>query len=302
MMLLNETVTVIFESFGIFEISRDSVKFSKERGLGPNSETILANAIPYGVPFENVFKISIINKEVYFSYLKFNSGDDKGIGIIIKLTDDFLSKYPSSVLIENSDELLNTGSNLEEIKITISEIKVDEVNPNIPNLDGIIFTLLVGAPLYVLTDQKNIKKYFKRFQDLFPLKVSNKATVVSYSNSFKENVSMIGMVPTPQNLTSLEKIKSITNTIWYIEKEKVFATFSSNLTQRWAKMLDQNKDQMFKDELLGFCTKIETNESLETTQDVVEKLGLSLNDAQLFIGLKSLLKGERKDINKINDW
>lgn len=301
-MLMNEPDTFIFSSFGIFEISRDSVKFTKEHELGPDSETILANATPYGVPFENVFKISIINKEIFFSYLKFNSGDDKGKGIIIKLTNDFLSKYPTSMLSENMEELIATGSEVEELKISIKEKMVDEIDPNIPNLDGIIFSLLVGAPLYVLTAQKNIKAYFKRFQDLFPLKVSNKATVVSYSNSFKENVSMIGMNPTAENLSSLEKIKSVTNTIWYIEKQKVFATFTSNLTQRWAKLLDQNKDQMFKDEVIEFCNKIEVNSNLETTQSVVEKLNLSLNDAQLFIGLRSLLRGERKDITKINDW
>ena len=169
-------------------------------------------------------------------------------------------------------------------------------------MDGIIFTLLVGAPLYVLTEQKNIITYLKRFQDLFPLKVSNKTTVVSYSNSFKENVSMIGMKPTPDNLTSLEKQKSLTNTIWYIEKEKVFATFTSNLTQKWAKLLDHNKDLEFKNELLNFCKKIESNLDLETTEEVVEKLGLSLNDAQLFIGLKSLLSWERKDIKTISNW
>ena len=301
-MQVNVIDTFSFPSFGIFEISRESVKFTKESNLGSDPENILANATPFGIPFENVFKISIINKEIYFSYLKFNSGDDKGKGIIIKLTDDFLSKYPTSSLIESVEELVINGDNIKEIKISIKERKVDEIDPNIPNLDGIIFTLLVGAPLYVLTDQKNIKLYFKRFQDLFPLKVSNKATVVSYSNSFKENVSMIGMVPTKENLTSIEKIRSITNTIWYIEKEKVFATFSSNLTQRWAKLLDQNEDQKFKDELLEFCSKIEMNQNLENTQAVVENLGLSLNDAQLFIGLKSLLKGERKDITKINEW
>lgn len=301
-MLMNESETITFESFGIFEISRDSVKFTKEHNLGSQSETILANTTPFGVPFENVFKISIINKEIYFSYLKFNSGDDKGKGITIKLTDEFLSKYPTYLLIENMDDLITKGNELDELKIAIKESKVDEIDPNIPNLDGIIFTLLVGGPLYVLTDQKNIKAYFKRFQDLFPLKVSNKATVVSYSNSFKENVSMIGMTPTQENLASLEKIKSITNTIWYIEKQKVFATFTSNLTQRWAKLLDQNKDHTFKNEVLDFCTKIEENINLSTTQEVVEKLDLSLNDAQLFIGLRSLLLGERKDITKINDW
>ena len=254
------------------------------------------------MPFEDVFKISIINKASYFSYLKFNSGSDKGKGIILKLTEEFLEKYPTSILVDKVKSIVEKGENLDEVQISIQEHKVEEKNPKNPNLDGIILTILVGAPLYVLTEQKNIITYLKRFQDLFPLKVSNKTTVVSYSNSFKENVSMIGMKPTSDNLTSLEKQKSLTNTIWYIEKEKVFATFTSNLTQKWAKLLDHNKDLEFKNELLNFCKKIESNPDLETTEEVVEKLGLSLNDAQLFIGLKSLLSWERKDIKTISNW
>ena len=301
-MISTQAENFLFKSFGLFEISRDSVKFIKEKNLGKDSETILANATPYGMPFEDVFKISIINKASYFSYLKFNSGSDKGKGIILKLTEEFLEKYPTSILVDKVKSIVEKGENLDEVQISIQEHKVEEINPNIPNLDGIIFTLLVGAPLYVLTEQKNIITYLKRFQDLFPLKVSNKTTVVSYSNSFKENVSMIGMKPTSDNLTSLEKQKSLTNTIWYIEKEKVFATFTSNLTQKWAKLLDHNKDLEFKNELLNFCKKIESNPDLETTEEVVEKLGLSLNDAQLFIGLKSLLSWERKDIKTISNW
>lgn len=301
-MLSSKLETFKFESFGFFEVSRDSVNFIKEKNLGEHSEQILANATPYGIPFENVFKISIINNEIYFSLLKFNQEKDKGKGIIIKLTTEFLEKYPTSVLVDNVEKFVTKGHEVDEINITIGDCQVEEIDPNIPNLDGIIFTLLVGAPLYILTDQKNIITYFKRFQDLFPLKVSNKATVVSYSNSFKENVSMIGMRPSMTNLSSLEKQKAITNTIWYIEKGKVFATFTSNLTQRWARLLDQNKDLEFKNELLDFCNKIDSNQDLETTQEVVGKLGLSLNDAQLFIGLKSLLNGNRKDITKINEW
>ena len=298
----NELNTFLFKDFGFFEISRDSVKFTKEQNLGKESETILANAVPFGNPHENVFKISIINKNVYFSYLKFNSGNDNGKGIIVKLTQEFLNKYPTYLLIDNIDELFQSDKDIEELKLTIEKEKVAEVNPDIPNLDGIIFTLLIGGPLFVLTEQKNILTYFKRFQDLFPLQVSNRATIVSYSNSFKENVSMIGMRPTPNTLSALEKIKSITNTIWYIEKSKVFAAFTSNLTQRWAKLLNQDKDNEFKTEVINFCNTIEANLTLETTQEVVEKLGFSLNDAQLFLGLKSLLHGERKDINGINDW
>ena len=301
-LLSSEEEIFIFKSFGLFEISRDSVNYIKEKNLGKDSENILANATPFGIPFENVFKISIINNDNYFSLLKFNPGTDKGKGIIIKLTNEFLEKYPTSLLVDIIDEFVDDETDLDEIKITIKERRIDEIDPHIPNLDGIIFTLLVGAPLYILTEQKNIIRYFKRFQDLFPLKVSNKATVVSYSNSFKENVSMIGMRPTTDNLSSLEKQKSITNTIWYIEKGKTFATFTSNLTQRWARLLDQNKDHEFKNELIDFCNKIDSNSNLETTEEVVQKMGLSLNDAQLFIGLKSLLKGQRKDITKINEW
>jgi hypothetical protein len=301
-MLENQSEMFIFKSFGFFEVSRDSVKFIKENNLSSDPETILANATPFGIPFENVFKISIINNEIYFSYLKFDLGIDKGEGVIIKLTEEFLEKFPTSVLVENIDGLFSNGKNLNEIKIFIKEGKAEEIDPNIPNLDGIVFTLLVGAPLYILTDQRNILTYFKRFQDLFPLKVSNKATVVSYSNSFTENVSMIGMHPTTTNLSALEKQRSITNTIWYIEKGKVFATFTSNLTQRWAKLLDQNKDLEFKTELLEFCNKIEVNSQLETVQDVIDELNFTLNDAQLFIGLKNLLQGKRKDITEINEW
>lgn len=302
MLLENETKTFTFTSFGFFEISRDSVKYIKEKNLGNNAELILANATPFGIPFDNVFKISMLHNEVYFTILKFNFGTDAGNGLIIKLTKEFLQKYPTSLLVENMEELFNLKPGVDEITIFYKFVKIEEVSKDIPNLDGIIFSLLVGAPLYVLSDSKTIVKYFKRFQDLFPLKVSNKATVVSNSNSFRENVSMIGMEPTPTNLSSLEKIKSLTNSIWYIEKSKVFASFTSNLTKYWAKLIDNDKDQEFKDELLHFCEKIEMNHKLENTQDVVEKLGFSLNDAQLFIGLKGLLSGERRDINKINEW
>lgn len=301
-MLTNQDQTFIFKSFGYFEISRDSVKFVKEKNLGKESENILANATPFGIPFENVFKISIIDKENYFTYLKFDSKNDKGKGIIIKLTNEFLERYPTYTLVESIEETVDTGYDMEEIKITINPSKVPEIDPDIPNLDGIIFTLLVGAPLFVLTDQKNILTYFKRFQDLFPIKVSNKATVVSYSSSFKENVSMIGLHPTPETLTAIENMKSNTNSVWYIEKKKVFATFTSNLTQKWAKLLELNKDEEFRNELLVFCNTIESHQNLNTTQDVVDKLNLSLNDAQLFIGLKCILNGERKDITTINDW
>ena len=177
-MLISETETFIFKSFGFFEISRDSVNYIREKNLGKDSETILANATPFGIPFENVFKISIINKDNYFSYLKFTPGTDNGKGIVIKLTAEFLEKYPTSFLVDNVEEILEKGQEVNEIQITIKEQKIEEVNPNIPNLDGIIFTLLIGAPLYVLTEQRNILTYFKRFQDLFPLSVSNKATVL----------------------------------------------------------------------------------------------------------------------------
>lgn len=303
MLTENELNTFLFKDFGFFEVSRDSVRFTKEKNLGKESETILANAVPYGNPHENVFKISIVDKNIYFSYLKFNSGSDNGKGIIIKLTEEFLNKYPTYLLVENMDELFKIDKDTDELKLTIKKEKVNEVDPDIPNLDGIVFTLLVGGPLFVLTEsEENILTYFKRFQDLFPIQVSNRATVVSYSNSFKENVSMIGMRPTSNTLSALEKIKSITNTIWYIEKSKVFAAFTSNLTQRWAKLLNQDKDDEFKTELIEFCRTIDENKTLETTQQVVEKLGFSLNDAQLFIGLKSLLRGEKKDINEINNW
>lgn len=298
----NETKSFTFTSFGFFDISRNSVKYTKERNLGNDSENILANATPFGIPFDNVFKISLINGVVYFTILKFNSKTDTGNGLIIRLTEEFLSKHPTSLLIENMEELYSLGTEIDKIEITCKLTKIEEVDENIPNLDGIIFTLLVGGPIYALSDQKTIIKYFKRFQDLFPLKISNKATIVSNSNSFKENVSMIGMEPTSNNLASLEKLKSITNTIWYIEKEKVFATFSSNLTKHWAKLVDQNKDEEFKKALLDFCDLIEKNPDLENTQDVVGNLSLSLNDAQLFIGLKNLLQGERKDLNNIEDW
>ena len=238
----NETKSFTFSSFGFFDVSRNSVKFIKERNLGNEAENILANATPFGVPFDNVFKISIINGAIYFTILNFNSGTDTGNGLIIRLTDEFLTKHPTSLLIENMEELSSLSTEIDKIEITCKPTNIEEVDGNIPNLDGIIFTLLVGGPLYALTRQSTIIKYFRRFQSLFPLKISNKATVVSNSNSFKENVSMIGMEPSPTNLSALEKLKSITNTIWYIEKGKVFATFSSNLTKHLVKLVDQNKD------------------------------------------------------------
>ena len=68
-MMVKESELFIFKSFGFFEVSRDSVKFVKENNLNSDPETILANATPFGIPFENVFKISIINNEIYFSFL-----------------------------------------------------------------------------------------------------------------------------------------------------------------------------------------------------------------------------------------
>ena len=96
MLLENETKNFTFKSFGFFEISRNSVKFIKEKNLGNEAELILANATPFGIPFDNVFKISIIHNEVFFTILKFNFGTDSGSGLIIKLTDEFLENYPTS--------------------------------------------------------------------------------------------------------------------------------------------------------------------------------------------------------------
>ena len=297
---------LIITQFGLFTISRQKIDFIHKINLGEFDEHILANSLPFGEPPNKSFKFSTVNGEKYLCYSQFNPKSDEGRGILInisfkkdllKQTMRILSSLEDIVL---SNEIFNNLFQSKKISIIIKEFNFLRMQPKNNHLDGILFALLAHTPLTIIGTHEQVIYFLNYFIEILPSWITDSYTFITQTNSLSENVKIVGLKPKTSILKNIENEKAFGRTIVCLDKEKVFAPFTSQFCRKSALLLKEDNFESFKNNLNEFHQLILQNSSIKNVDEAMKDLSLDFDNAQLFIALKAVMDGAPIDPKKFD--
>ncbi|HUU77174.1 MAG TPA: ADP-ribosylation factor-like protein [candidate division Zixibacteria bacterium] len=305
--VIREEQNIFINNFGFFEITRDKVQFTVNQGFGSLEEKILAEAIPFGEPCSKSIKLSKIEDEFYLSISRFDFDKDLGYGIIFRYVFPNLNFAVKEFVVNRLFEIISSQELLNEIAkeniLHFKTKKVDSIfrNFELPNLDGIIFSILTQIPIIVFGENEEIMDFLMMLIRILPNWALNKYTFVTQTTSLTENVTMIGLKPTEENLEMIERRNDPHLPVIHLTKNKVFAPFTSKICIDFAKEIEMKSDRSSTKILDDFYELITSNNDIDSVSVVISRLNLKYNDAQLFIGIKKAQEGEPINPREIDE-
>ncbi|NHJ05581.1 MAG: GTP-binding protein [Candidatus Heimdallarchaeota archaeon] len=298
---------IFINNFGFFEISREKIQFIVNQGFGSLEEKILAEAIPFGEPCSRSIKLSKIEDDFFLCISRFDLEKDLGQGIIFRYVFPNLNFAVKEFVVNRLFEIISSQELLNEIvKENILHFKTKKINSvfrnfELPNFDGIIFSILTQIPIIVFGENEEIMDFLSMLIRILPNWALNKYTFVTQTTSFAENVTMIGLRPTIENLEMIERRNDTHLPVIHLTKNKVFAPFTSKICIDFAKEMEKRSDKSSKKILDDLYELISGNSDINSVSEVISRLNLKYNDAQLFIGIKKAQEGKPINPREIDE-
>lgn len=297
---------VLFSGFGVFRVSRSNIDFLRIQNLAEKPDEVLALAVPFGDPNVEAVKFTKIGNSYYLTYIIFQMDQDSGYGLILRIGSSQINKLKNEQLLAGMKSFLGNKDNLDPLKkesgvrIPIEPVQKLMKLENVPHLDGIIYTVLIQAKLFIFGSHEELIHRYRFFQEYFPEGITKHLTFVSQSNSMNENVSVIGLPSKDEYLKAVQEQTNKIFSVWHLERNKVFAPFTSNTCRRLADLLEKDKLSIFKAEFGAFIQLITENSHLQTIDEIIEELKLDFDDAQLMLAVNKALAGGKVEMDQIS--
>ncbi|MFX0065783.1 MAG: hypothetical protein ACFFC7_26720, partial [Candidatus Hermodarchaeota archaeon] len=294
-----------YNKFGCFTIAREGVNFIHQKGFGEDADEVLANSTSFGDPQPESIKLFRVKGDFYLSMTLFDRELDKGRGLIVGLNSTKTKNIEILQLLTglkdkvSSIETFNDFSKTDSLTVPYRDLEPVTVNTKIPKIDGILFAILTQMPLIILGSHNEVLSYLHYFVSFLPTWCLQNFSFVTQSSNLTEDVTLIGVPPTNDNLQTIERNQSEVQTIFDVAKMKVLAPFTSNFCRKLAKKVKYAKKEEILADLKHLYELIKTYENISTIEEAVEKLNIHNDDAQFFLAVKSALKGKPIDPNSI---
>ncbi|MFX0092248.1 MAG: hypothetical protein ACFFBD_10840 [Candidatus Hodarchaeota archaeon] len=267
-------------NWGLFEITRKEVQFSRVYGI-ENNPKLLARILPYGIPVDQTIKFVIEDKINYLSYLEMQESVPKGIIFV------FNSSNPLEAIFVFIPKMTDVLRNPPSTESTL-ELDVEERVPKpvkITNLDKGIFSILASLPVVILGESKEILNILNMLFYSFPVEIRQKFTFVSQSSSLSENVRIIGMPYTEETSNKLDQEKG-KFTIFHLG-DRVYGEHSSQLCKKIALLIQEGEYEQSKNILADFYQLIQESDELPSALEFSRQYNLHLSNAQLALMMRA---------------
>ncbi|MFX0093103.1 MAG: hypothetical protein ACFFBD_15200 [Candidatus Hodarchaeota archaeon] len=272
--------------WGLFEISRESVKFSHIYGIADDPE-LLTKVLPFGQPLGVSVKYVAVNEVIYFSYLKMNEEEGRGIVFAFdqeeKIPDNYLGFLPKMMTF------LDSPPPKASLEIEPQEIQAEPIQ--IRDFEIAIFSILGGLRTIILGEEGDIMKIISAICLTTPYQMKTRLRFVSQSTSLSENVNIIGMPFSEEVLSELDGSKGKYTIL--ILGDRVYGQYSSKICKTTANLAKKGDFGSIKTLLEEFVQIAVESGDLPPALDFANQTGLHLSDAQLALIIRAGVFGKK---------
>ncbi|MFX0095037.1 MAG: hypothetical protein ACFFBD_25095 [Candidatus Hodarchaeota archaeon] len=272
--------------WGLFEISRENIRFTRVYGLNQNSK-LLTEVLPFGsVPGQSI-KCTIADDMICFSYLRMNG--QKGIGITLAFDLEAIPDNVLGFLPEMMSVLESSPPELAPLDINPRKI-APPASIQIKNFDSAIFSFITGFPTVILGNEDEILELIFAMSASLPKKMRARFWFVTQSTSLSENVNIIGMPFSTDILSELSEARGKYTVV--VLGDHVYGQFSSQLCKKMAFHAEKGQYEQIKDLLTDFYELVRDSEELPSALKFAHQHGLHLSDAQLALIMRARYFGK----------
>ncbi|NHJ05074.1 MAG: hypothetical protein EAX90_09635 [Candidatus Heimdallarchaeota archaeon] len=244
---------------------------------------LLIDALPLGNPENQVFKIISKEKNLYMSYLVLDSSKDYGLALIIQLDENLQKQNPIGYLegintllitILKSDERILP----DEIDLGFKEPKYNE--EQYENFENFVFSILTQQKTLIVGEKDEIKSFLTNFYNYIPNELKRYITLIANSSNITNKVDLHAIIISDEVLKLIDTKKG-EYTILFLPTKTAYGTYTSPFCKKIALLVNEQKKESVKEELLDFFKLAVSSNELIPAADFAANNDLSLADASL---------------------
>lgn len=272
------------KNFACVEINREKgPSITQNYGLPESFEKdLLIKALPYGKPLDQTLKVISLDEQVYLSYLRLSGKEDKGVALILHLSEE-LYKYNPVGYLPSLDkvtaELLKNGSiDKKTLVLEYKEPKIDF--KEIEDLDTIVFSILTKQHVALVGSKDDALNFIASVWACSPNELKHHLSFTVQVNSLSENSVILSLPLIDENIRNLEANKDKFNFLVF-EMNKAFGKYSAPSCVKIAQLYKKGKIEEIKAIITQLYNLCVLKDTLETPADFAETVGITLGDAML---------------------
>ena len=272
--------------YAILAISRgyEGIKI-EESDLPEEDRQRLFLSYSRGTPTGNYLVVNPLNDEI--DIVAYCSGSEKARIGLMQLNSNLI--MGSALFSKQLAKLLEKLNMADEFKLEVPSVeKSISYISDFEGLDGILFGLYAGLPLYVLGSHLQNVVAFSHFLNLLPDSISRKISLHSFCQDFCEGINWVGFPPTQKSLDVIaEHVDEAL--IVSISSKKASSPFSCSFVEEMATKMQSGEISTCKEledyvrRIFDVANKIDPQNSVE---EIASQFEITIDNAEFFLQVR----------------